>query len=459
MTETLRLSFTLRPWLRRILAIAAACLVAACSGNDEAGGAPAPVASAVPPPAAQPAPGGLPNATQMMNFIEVELFGLFPTHEPDRSLPQVTYRAYLSTRNFVGITADGGIYALGDVVNSATQPVRVSQLSSFPCDSVPGACADRFDHRITVAGQEREFIVWRSYKARTLVNPPVVFMLHGTSGTGEQFLRISGWREKADTEGLVVVFPQALVHCYFQDDDFDGRPEVHAFTKWAAGKLGDPAVRPLCTEAQLDTLPPGLRRQADHPLADDMAFFRQMVSLVQTTYKGDPKRTYVAGFSNGAEMSGRLAAEASDLFAAAHCGSSVVSSDVLASHPIPVIHSMGNLDPDQGRRMGYYDEKTQTLTPIPLDESLIQQPAYANGFVKPFLDVLQLKETYSWRQDRVNDKVISRFDFVNSKVAGRTNSHSAWMIEGLDHAYPNGKNHPIVMADVLWDLFAKESLP
>ena len=35
-------------------------------------------------------------------------------------------------------------------------------------------------------------------------------MFHGSSGTGEQFLRTSGWREQADREGLIAVFPTGL---------------------------------------------------------------------------------------------------------------------------------------------------------------------------------------------------------------------------------------------------------
>ena len=35
-------------------------------------------------------------------------------------------------------------------------------------------------------------------------------MYHGRSGTGRQFLQISGWREQADAVGLVAVFPTGL---------------------------------------------------------------------------------------------------------------------------------------------------------------------------------------------------------------------------------------------------------
>lgn len=33
------------------------------------------------------------------------------------------------------------------------------------------------------------------------------------------------------------------------------------------------------------------------------------------------------------------------------------------------------------------------------------------------------------------------------------------MVGGMTHMYPNGENNPVVMADVLWDLFKGIALP
>jgi poly(3-hydroxybutyrate) depolymerase len=38
-------------------------------------------------------------------------------------------------------------------------------------------------------------------------------MHHGGSGNGGQFLKNSGWREKADEEGFVSVFPTSAMYC------------------------------------------------------------------------------------------------------------------------------------------------------------------------------------------------------------------------------------------------------
>ncbi len=64
---------------------------------------------------------------------------------------------------------------------------------------------------VDVDGHPRRFVVYVP-ATRPVTGPraPVVFMFHGSSGTGEQFLKISGWREQADATGLVAVFPTGL---------------------------------------------------------------------------------------------------------------------------------------------------------------------------------------------------------------------------------------------------------
>ena len=64
---------------------------------------------------------------------------------------------------------------------------------------------------IEVDGHPRRFVVYVP-RHRPVTGPlrPVVFMFHGSTGTGEQFLRSSGWREQADATGLVAVFPTGL---------------------------------------------------------------------------------------------------------------------------------------------------------------------------------------------------------------------------------------------------------
>ena len=64
---------------------------------------------------------------------------------------------------------------------------------------------------VEVDGHPRRFVVYVP-RHRPVTGPlrPVMFMFHGSTGTGEQFLRVSGWREQADATGLVAVFPTGL---------------------------------------------------------------------------------------------------------------------------------------------------------------------------------------------------------------------------------------------------------
>ena len=59
-------------------------------------------------------------------------------------------------------------------------------------------------------GVQRRFEVY--VPANVPADAPVVFMFHGSSGTGEQFANISGWREEADQRGLIAVFPTGETH-------------------------------------------------------------------------------------------------------------------------------------------------------------------------------------------------------------------------------------------------------
>ena len=64
-----------------------------------------------------------------------------------------------------------------------------------------------------VDGDEREYYVHvpANYDGKTAV--PLVFMLHGTSGDGEKFYNISGWREVGEAENILTVYPSSWRYC------------------------------------------------------------------------------------------------------------------------------------------------------------------------------------------------------------------------------------------------------
>jgi polyhydroxybutyrate depolymerase len=142
---------------------------------------------------------------------------------------------------------------------------------------------------------------------------PLVMMLHGAGGSAEFAAEETGWSQLADSAGFAVVYP-------------DGMP-----------------VRPdkkpkFLTNPQAWTDGSGRGRHDDSgfliAILDDL---RELVN---------PKRIYVTGFSNGAGMTFRFAAEHADRIAAiapvaGHC--SVV--DPKPVRPVPTFYLIGDADP------------------------------------------------------------------------------------------------------------------
>jgi polyhydroxybutyrate depolymerase len=309
--------------------------------------------------------------------------------------------------------------------------------------------AGKRPHTIQLEGQQRDFIVYTPEKA-VGATVPAVFMLHGTSGDGEKFFAISGWKQKADAEGMIVVFPSSLTYCFHEDKDDDGNvgaKEGSVTTKWNAGIFDDNS--PPCTPAEIAQLPAKRRALADHPLIDDVAFVKVMLDTLDTEYSVDRSRIYATGFSNGGKMSSRLAVDTADRFAAiAAAAGPLAVEPVAASQPIPILFSVGEVD---DRFMSVFGGQ-----PLPLDESILSNVAF-NSIVKGYLTVAQLADEHTDQGATVNGKKVARFVYATS-LAGAHNELQVLVIEGVPHLYPNGENHPVSMPDLLWEFFKRYTL-
>ena len=311
-------------------------------------------------------------------------------------------------------------------------------------------------HKLMVDGLERDTLVYVPEKAQGNTPAPVVFMFHGTSGDGEKFFDISRWREKADAEGLIAVFPSALTYCLKEDENGDGdwndAGETKVTTKWAGGELGDPVKMPLCSSAEVAQLTPERRTLVSHPLADDLKFVDAMLELLSTGYTVDVKRIYASGFSNGAQFAGRLAVERSDRFAAiAMASGGLAVPAVPGARPISVLASFGEVEDGLQGLLG--------ITRLPLEESVLRtHPLIREKLVGPLLTTLRLEDRYTYSERTINGRKTSNFDFTTS-TSGAANTLRFTLVQGQAHEYPNGTNHPIVLADVLWELFKSHRLP
>jgi polyhydroxybutyrate depolymerase len=287
------------------------------------------------------------------------------------------------------------------------------------------------------------------------VAAPVVFMFHGTSGDGEKFYNISGWKEKADAEGLIAVFPSALTYCLKEDDnhdgDFDDAGEQKVTTKWAAGKLGDPLEMPLCTAAELAMLSPANQALADHPLHDDVGYVDAMLDLLASSYVVDAQRIYASGFSNGASFTSRLALERADRFAAiAAASGSLTMTPALTARPLSFVFTIGEVEDGVLEALG--------IPALPMTETLLADyPVFTAAMVDPMLATLGLTSDFVYSEATMAGKKLSRFTFSTS-TRGASNVLHVVVIEGATHQYPNGTNHPVVIVDPLWQFFSGESL-
>jgi polyhydroxybutyrate depolymerase len=458
-----------RPWATtgwRPLVAIVACLLAACGGDASAPQAPQTQAER----AVQSADSRKRTLTAVVHAPTAQVDAFVLLSEARRAYPSLfgaalvtqrfgryVYRFDAGTGNYVAYT-DSDIVLMGPVVNSATTPVVYDSLANFCAQpATAGFCGFKYQRTVTIDGSVREYIVYVPWRSRNAAQLPVVFMLHGTSGNGDEFYEGSGWRELADREGFIAVFPTALRHCLLEDDVtvngiFENN-EIRAPTKWASGVLGDPSKMPLCSEPQRLLLQAPAAAATNHPIANDLAFFDHMVGDLTANFSADARRIYGSGFSNGGQMAARLAAERSTVFAAlASAAGDAYEGLPLAVRPMSFVYSVGELDDRYTAATG--------MPSLPLtDQGAV--PGFADPVVRSIARPLQLDHTrYTFASSRLYGTTIATHTYTSSTAApaGGNMLHVS-IIAGATHQYPDGRRHPVKMAEVLWAFFAPLSLP
>jgi polyhydroxybutyrate depolymerase len=160
-------------------------------------------------------------------------------------------------------------------------------------------------------GQRRTLLLERPAGS----NPrPTVIMLHGANGNAIAMSRVTGMGKLGLREGFVTVFVNGLGNLWN-----DGRPEH---------------TRVI--------------REHGLPIADDLGFLRALVVELVKRGIADPRRIYLAGFSNGGEMTLRMACDAAELFAAVGTISALMPESTGArchpAVPMPAVLMSGTAD-------------------------------------------------------------------------------------------------------------------
>jgi polyhydroxybutyrate depolymerase len=141
---------------------------------------------------------------------------------------------------------------------------------------------------------------------------PLVVFLHGKGATAAWADDETGWSRLAAREGFALALPQALPPHPKQPPKFLTNPPY-----WQ-----------------------------DATGTEDLAFLSSAIDDAATRAGSDPRRVFVSGFSNGAAMAFRVAAELSERVAAvAPVAGLCALADPRPARPIPTLHVVGSADP------------------------------------------------------------------------------------------------------------------
>ncbi len=226
-------------------------------------------------------------------------------------------------------------------------------------------------------GRRRRYWLHRARNAPE--RGPLLLMLHGTGGTALLAVEETRLAEFADRAGFAVAFPEGLAVTPDRPAKFLSNPQ-----RW-----NDGSTRP------------------GHPLHtdnDDVGFLAAVLDDATARANADPERVFLTGFSNGASMAFRFAAERADLIrvVAPIAGYNWIE-DPRPSRPVPTLFLIGDADPL-----------------IPLQGGEVQLPWFPQPVVRPGIEPGLL----AWKRG----------------LGGAAATHFEMeVIPGLGHHWPGGK--------------------
>ena len=328
-----------------------------------------------------------------------------------------------------------------DAVASDAQPVRraaraaVRAVRTRGSDTTAAAPADtaaaqpgggyvigRNRYTTLVNGDTREYLVHvpRQYTPSTAV--PVVFMLHGTSGDGQRFYDISGWKEVGDANTVLTVYPSSWQHCIFENGQRKNTTKWHVYP------------------ANFDYCPGEVPK-------DDVRFLLQALDELAARFTVDPARIYFVGFSNGGQMSGRMGIDASHRIAAVVSASGFLPAQAsfTPQRKLPNLLLLGNLD---DRAFG------AAAGPMDFDQ-LFAQNAFIRGMMLTYVNTYGLDTAYVTGGDPATMVTLD-----TRGLSGEPQNLLHFdLVKDLTHNYPNGRNHPMQGAKRHWEWLRRFTLP
>lgn len=187
---------------------------------------------------------------------------------------------------------------------------------------------------LDAGGFRREYLVYTPPPAGPV---PLVVFLHGTGATAAWADDETGWSLLAARERFVLALPRGMPADPSRLPKFLTNP---ARWKDEGGGMKD--------EDDPDRLRSSIHPSSSlpHPSPDDVAFITAVIDDCVTRFGADSRRVFVSGFSNGASMTFRYAAERADRVAAiapvaGHCR----VMNPAPVRPVPTLFVIGSADP------------------------------------------------------------------------------------------------------------------
>ncbi|MGH7598235.1 MAG: dienelactone hydrolase family protein [bacterium] len=251
---------------------------------------------------------------------------------------------------------------------------------------------------------------------------PVVFMLHGTSGDGEKFYNISGWKEVGEAENILTVYPSSWQYCIIEDGQMTNT------TKW-------------------NIYPGSFSYYAGQVPRDDIKFLRQIITELKNKFNVDPKRIYLVGFSAGGQMAFRCGVEMSAVLAAVieNAASTPRDTTAIPKRNLPIAFQLGNED----------DRYFSSPAPLSSFEAGLRNVGIFQRIVHSHTSTFQYSSTYTMSGD-TNTVMIATYP-ASPSTSSRT--FNMIFVKDLGHVYPNGINHWMKGAEVHWAWLKNYTLP
>ncbi|MGI8416138.1 MAG: alpha/beta hydrolase family esterase [Nakamurella sp.] len=158
----------------------------------------------------------------------------------------------------------------------------------------------------------RSYSLYVPAKAAVTRPVPLLIVLHGGGGNGAHFEQVSGFDQVADGAGIIVAYPNAV------------RAPAGQVAAWNSGDCCGFAARTKI---------------------DDVGFIKGLIGALSSRYKIDPRRTYVAGYSNGGMLAYRIACQLAGTVAAIGVQSATLEfTPCRPSQPVSLVHIHGTAD-------------------------------------------------------------------------------------------------------------------